>query len=295
MNVVRYATPRAFLDAVEPFLLRDEACHNLLLGIPARLAARGGGASVGAGVYLAAALDRDAVTAAAMMTPPFWPVLSQTTHPGAVAALAADIAGLHPAPSGVGGPEPVAAEFVALWRQLTGDECRRVLHERIHRLETVRPLPPVTGRLRQAGDADRALLLDWLRAFGAEAFGEDSRRPVDAETVLNTRLGSPGEGFVLWDDHGPRCVAGYGGATRHGIRIGPVYTPPEHRDRGYGTACVAELSRQLLERGRRFCMLFTDLANPTSNRIYQRIGYEPVCDVDEYRFDRNASNGPSVP
>lgn len=293
MNVVRYGTPRAFLDAVEPFLLRDEACHNLLLGIPARLAARGSGA--GAEVYLAAALDRDQVTAAAMMTPPYWPVLSQTTRPGAVSALAQDIARLRPAASGVGGPEAVVAEFVGLWRQLTGDESRRVLHERIHRLEAVRPLQHVPGRLRRAGDADRGLLLDWLRAFGAEAFGADSGRPVGAETVLNERLGSPGEGFVLWDDHGPRCVAGYTGATRHGIRIGPVYTPPEHRGRGYGTACVAELSRQLLESGRRFCMLFTDLANATSNRIYQRIGYEPVCDVAEYRFDRSAKGGPSGP
>ena len=289
MNVVRYGTPRAFLDAVEPFLLRDEACHNLLLGVPARLAARG--LAAGAEVYLAAALERGEITAAAMMTPPFWPVLSQTTHPGAVKALAADIAGLRPAPSGVGGPERVVAEFVALWRQLTGNESRRVLHERIHRLDSVQPLPRVAGRLRQAEDADRGLLLDWLRAFGAEAFGADSGRPVDAETVLNARLGSPGEGFVLWDDQGPRCVGGYGGPTRHGIRIGPVYTPPEHRNHGYGTACVAELSRQLLEGGRHFCMLFTDLANATSNRIYRRIGYEPVCDVAEFRFGRTAETG----
>jgi predicted GNAT family acetyltransferase len=63
-----------------------------------------------------------------------------------------------------------------------------------------------------------------------------------------------------------------------------VYTPPGRRGRGYATALVAALSAELLAAGRRFCFLYTDLANPTSNRIYQRIGYERVCDSAEIRF-----------
>lgn len=293
MNVVRYGTPRAFLDAVEPFLLRDEACHNLLLGISARLASRD--PAEAEDVYLAAALDRGEVAGAAMMTSLYRLVVSQTTRPGAVRALAEDAATLRPTPPGVHAPDPVASEFVAAWQRLTGEPSRLALHERIHRLDAVRPVPAIPGRLRPAEDADRPLLLDWLRAFGTEAFGEGNRPAGEAEAVLNTRLRSPGEGFVLWDDAGPRCVAGYGGTTRHGVKLGPVYTPPEFRNHGYGTACVAELSRLLLERGRRFCMLYTDLANPTSNRIYQRIGYEPVCDAAEYQFIRNAPAGSTAP
>lgn len=286
MNVVRYGTPQAFLDAVEPFLLRDEACHNLLLGIPARLIAHGPAAAEG--VHLAAVLDRGETVAAAMMTPPWQLVLSQTAHVEAIRRIAEDAAPMTPAPPGVQGPEPVADEFVAVWQRLAGQRARRTVHERIHRLDLVRPVPPVAGRLRPAEDADRPLLLPWLEAFAAEAFDADNRPPVEAKTVLDTRLGSQGEGFVIWHDVEPRCVAGYGGATRNGIRIGPVYTPPEHRGRGYATACVANLSRLLLERGRRFCMLYTNLANPTANRIYRRIGYEPVCDVAEYRFEATA-------
>jgi uncharacterized protein len=287
VNVVRYGTPQAFLDAVEPFLLPDEACHNLLLGIAARLIARG---LTVADVYLAAALDRGEIAGAAMMTSPYRLVLSQMARPGAVRALAEDVATLRPPPPGLNGPDPVAAEFVAVWQELTGERSRRALHERIHRLDALRPVPRVPGRMRPAADADRPLLLDWLRAFGAEAFGKDNRPPGEAERVLNTRLGGTDEGLVLWDDGGPRCLAGYAGPTRHGVRIGPVYTPPQHRRRGYATACVAELSGLLLERGRRFCMLFTDLANATSNRIYQRIGYEPICDVAEYRFIRDGGD-----
>jgi len=79
-------------------------------------------------------------------------------------------------------------------------------------------------------------------------------------------------------------IAGYGGPTPNGIRIGPVYTPPDLRGRGYASALTARLTQTLLDGGRRFCFLFTDLANPTSNSVYQRIGYRPVTDVDLWRF-----------
>ncbi|HJW22008.1 MAG TPA: GNAT family N-acetyltransferase, partial [Candidatus Limnocylindrales bacterium] len=76
-----------------------------------------------------------------------------------------------------------------------------------------------------------------------------------------------------------------GGLTPNGIRVGPVYTPPELRGRGYASNLVAGVSQLQLDAGRTFVFLFTDLANPTANKIYQEIGYEPVNDVDEYEFD----------
>jgi hypothetical protein len=79
-------------------------------------------------------------------------------------------------------------------------------------------------------------------------------------------------------------LSGYSGPTPTGIRIGPVYTPPPHRRRGYATSLVAEQSRWLLERGHRSCFLFTDLSNSTSNSIYAAIGYRRVCESMEYRF-----------
>src|SRR5262249_39695999 len=110
---------------------------------------------------------------------------------------------------------------------------------------------------------------------------EDAERDVDFRLNRDSNLG----GLRLWwDGSKPVSFAGYGGLTPHGIRIGPVYTPPELRGRGYASACVAALSQEMLDRGRTFCSLFTDLSNPTSNHIYQAIGYEPVIDVDLYRF-----------
>src|SRR5439155_3737276 len=106
-----------------------------------------------------------------------------------------------------------------------------------------------------------------------------------AETV-DARLRRGIGGFVLWEDNDePVSLAGWGGPTPNGIRIGPVYTPPEYRRRGYASALTAAVSAEQLASGCRFCFLYTDLANPTSNRIYANIGYEPVCDSVDYAFD----------
>ena len=79
-------------------------------------------------------------------------------------------------------------------------------------------------------------------------------------------------------------MAGVGGLTPHGIRIGPVYTPPELRGHGYASNLVAGVTQRQLDAGRDYVFLFTDLANPTSNKIYQDIGYQPVNDIDEWDF-----------
>jgi len=103
------------------------------------------------------------------------------------------------------------------------------------------------------------------------------------EDVVDRRLRSSG-GFALWEDGEVVSLSGFGGETPHGIRIGPVYTPPRLRRRGYASALVAQLSRQLLDEGRDYCFLYTDLANPTSNRIYMDVGYELVCESADYVF-----------
>jgi predicted GNAT family acetyltransferase len=144
----------------------------------------------------------------------------------------------------------------------------------------------VSGRMRAATREDRDLLVAWIRAFAEEALPKDD--PMDPERVVDLRLQGPSVGLVLWEDGDPVALAGAGGPTPNGIRIGPVYTPPAHRRRGYASALVAGLSQRLLDEGRTFCFLHTDLSNPTSNRIYVDIGYEPVCDSRNYRFEATA-------
>ena len=137
---------------------------------------------------------------------------------------------------------------------------------------------------------DRELALRWVIAFADEALHEGGPGRDRAEVMFDYRLSSPSAGILLWEDGGePVSLAGWGGPTPNGIRVGPVYTPPELRGRGYATALTAELSQRLLdgrlfEGGRRFCFLYTDLANPTSNAIYERIGYRRVAESAEIVF-----------
>jgi predicted GNAT family acetyltransferase len=151
------------------------------------------------------------------------------------------------------------------------------------------PPRPAPGGARIARESDRATIVDWFQAFVAEALppGRDPASRESAEETATYWIG--GGGLWVWIDGGLVAMAGASGRTPNGIRVGAVFTPPEKRRRGYASSLVAALSQAQLDAGRRFCFLYTDLANRTSNRIYQDIGYEPVCDVDEYRFEGAAA------
>ena len=107
----------------------------------------------------------------------------------------------------------------------------------------------------------------------------------DWDAVADRWIKGIGRTAYLWrDDDRVVSLTGVGGLTPHGIRVGPVYTPPADRGRGYASNLVAEASQLQLDSGREFVFLSTDLANPTANKIYQDIGYEPVIDIDVYDF-----------
>ena len=164
----------------------------------------------------------------------------------------------------------------------SGQSAHLVLRQRSYCAEQALEPEGIAGAMRPVEERDRELVLGWMDAFVAEALPEAP--PEDSSRWLERRAADPDSGTVIWEDGEPVSMGGYGGLTPNGIRVGPIYTPPELRRRGYGTALTAAITRMLLEGGRRFCFLFTDLANPTSNSIYQRIGYRPVTDVDQWSF-----------
>ena len=130
---------------------------------------------------------------------------------------------------------------------------------------------------------DLVLLAEWWHGFGVEAMQEDSRAAARASAEQIIASGQT----LIWEDDGvPVSMATATRPTRHGVAVGGVFTPPAHRRRGFATACVATLSQRQLDAGREFCCLYTDLANATSNSIYQKIGYVPVADSSHYQFAR---------
>jgi predicted GNAT family acetyltransferase len=281
VRIERHPDVAAFLARAGAFLGEREAEHNLILGLSSTLARDPN--AYGSDPYLATAEEDGRVVAAALRTPPHNLVLSESDDDRSWAAFAADAHEVDPSLTGVLASVAGARTFVGAWRELTGTEGRLARSQRIYRIDAVAPVAESPGTMRTFVAADRELALDWLEAFFAEEFGGSDAAA--AEQTLHNRVSDPAGGVVLWEDDGvPVSLAGFGGLTPNGIRIGPVYTPPDRRRHGYATALTAALTRLLLER-HRFCFLFTDLANPTSNAIYMRIGYVPVADVEEWRFD----------
>jgi predicted GNAT family acetyltransferase len=181
---------------------------------------------------------------------------------------------------GVVGPVAAAEAFAIRWSERTGVAGRVEMRQRAFRLDTVRPPAGVAGRFRWATAGDLDLCFGWMGDFQNEALPAQQRvrRDQIARTIADGRMG-------LWEDGQPVSMVGRTIPAAGVIRIGPVYTPPDLRGRGYGSACTAEVSRRALESGAIACTLNTDLANPTSNAIYQRIGYYPVADAVSVLFD----------
>jgi hypothetical protein len=237
------------------------------------------GLSAGA---LVAAVRAGTVLATAVWSRTWDVVLSEIDDPAALPALADALAG-DPIP-GVHGPIEHVEAFALAWADRTGARATSRSHQRIYALERVDPPAGVAGRLRGAEPPDHARLVDWVRAFDREAMGGESAAR-GYERIADELIGSPIRRGYLWEDDDAVSMCQATGATPHGIRIGAVYTPPELRGRGYASACVAAVSQAQLDAGRRWCFLFTDVANPTSNRIYQAIGYRPIRDVRVVHFD----------
>lgn len=276
MDVTRYPTARDFLDAAEPFLLRAEVENSLILGIAHELMTDSSGLAITP--YLAVVHDDDGICVAALRTLRTKLGITRAIRDHALAVLAADVQSVAPTLLGVLGPEPSARIFADELAALRGARATRTVGQRIFELrEVIAPASRPAGELRQARAAESALLAGWISGFLMEV-----REVGDSEALVAERL-RRGQLFV-WDDGEPRTMAAWAGKTPHGVRVNFVYTPPEARGQGYASACVAALSQHLLDEGNDFCCLYTDLSNPISNSIYQKIGYQPVSDAGFYRL-----------
>jgi RimJ/RimL family protein N-acetyltransferase len=224
--------------------------------------------------------DGEELAGAAIWTPPRGVHLGPMGPPAA-RGIADHLIEGHSLPPSVNGPNRAALAFARRISVRTGREVTPGGASRIYRLDRLTPPGGVPGRPRPATVRDRDLILDWTTAFDAEA---NPGGGGDHAHAIDHRLGS-GQTMWLWEVVGePVSFCWYTPVSRLArvSRIGMVYTPPALRGRGYASANVAAVSRLALDAGAAACMLYTDLANPTSNRIYQAIGYRPLADAQEW-------------
>lgn len=252
---------------------RDTNLHATVLA-----GARASTAPIPGALYATVEEDGE-VVALALRTPP-WPLIASALAEGAAMALMEGWLREDPEVCGVVAPAPAATHVAVAFESLGGGRALLAVEEAAHSLTRVRePARPASGSLRCGVEDDHALLVDWSVAFAREA-DEDYG---DASAIVARRLRKGG--LWLWVDSQPVCMVGVNDEVSGVVRLGPVYTPPEHRRRGYATSAVAAASAAALARGAHTCMLFTDLANPTSNRIYAALGYERFADWRQYRFE----------
>ncbi len=280
MKLTRYEAAAAFLARAEAWLEQNEAANNLIVGIAVRLAEHPD--RIKQPPFLATVEANGALVAAAVMTPPHRVLLYSAggADPAPLHLIADDLQAGGWCVPGVMAASATSEAFVRLWSAATGCAHCPALRERAYELRHVIPPAAAPGRLRPATETDLPLAADWTYRFM-----QDAGLPGTAEEAYEIAAQRIDDrDLFLWDDGGPVSMAAKTRHTTHGIVVSLVYTPRELRGRGYASACVAALSQKLLDAGWEFCALFTDLANPTSNDIYQRIGYRPVCDFNEYDF-----------
>jgi RimJ/RimL family protein N-acetyltransferase len=265
----------AFFDAAGDHLRSDPVRHTVPLTVLETLRQRGPSAFGETppifGWHRSAA---GAADGAFLQTPPF-PLLLASLPAASAAPLLDALAADGRSPAAVNLAAEHADSFLATWESVTGGNGTTRMRMRLFRLGVlVPPDPAPPGAARVAGQGDRDLLVDWHEAFGRESSGAG---PEDARRAVADRLSH--EGLMLWESEGePVAMAGLTRRVVGVARVGEVYTPPEHRRRGYGAAITTAVSRAALDTGAAAVVLYTDLANPTSNALYQRLGYSPVGD-----------------
>ena len=287
MKLQRFNNPGGFQDKVQDFLVEDEAENNLPLGIINSLIA---GEYRDREPYMAYVEERGRPIIVILCTPPLQTIFSYTDFLPADEILELFLKDLIDFLGGdfvgISANKKLAARLKRIWEGIAGRKAEQHMSMRIYKLEEVIPTPNIAGFIRPVEKRDRRMMMDWLDGFYREAVQESPdparvRRQVDLYMREDSKL----RGLMIWEKRGiPVSMAGYAGPIPNSIRVGAVFTPPDQRKRGYASAVTAGLSQHLLDMGYQFCFLFTDLLNPTSNHIYQQIGYKPVCDVDRYTF-----------
>ena len=265
--------PAFVLEKADEFLSSEPVLHNLILSILQARAALGE-----PGRYWIAFHGEKAV-GLVLQSPLEFPATLTPMEPPAVLAVVDAIAEAGVELPGVNGDAATAARFAGQWSERCKSAATPFQGTRLYELLELGEIPRIDGQLRQASSSDRSLMILWTRAF-QEEIGESANG-----TELLVDRGLAAGQLWLWDQNGETTSMAVGREPVRGVvRLAGVYTPPEKRKRGYAEACVYALSKHLRDRGYR-CVLYTDLANPTSNSIYRRIEYRAVAEALRYRFE----------
>jgi predicted GNAT family acetyltransferase len=272
-----------FLARAGDFLRSRPALHTTPLTVVEKLRTRAD--AFGAEATVFGRLESGGEVRAVFHRTPRGRLTLTTLSPEQADSLAAHLADLGHSLSGVTADHGTATAFAEAWQRHTDAAAVPDWRARLHRLGTLTPPEPLAeGQGRVVGERDREQLVCWCREFCVDVKEEVSVNAIDAGSWADTRFAD--KGFTFWEtpDGTPVSMAGSTAMVGGMIRVDPVYTPAHLRGRGYAGAVTVEVSRAALGAGATDVVLFADPANPTSNALYQRIGYVPVTEFAGYAF-----------
>jgi uncharacterized protein len=276
MRLIHHTTPQDILAAVKTFLLQAEIENCIMLGGALRMVDRP--RKNDNDTYFATVEQNGKTIAAAQWTAPNFVHLSRGPQE-AISLIVNDMHQRQFVPRGVSAAEDNARAFAEMWSAKTAMLLEQDYGLRMYQLEKVIAPRKVSGTLRLALPSDAPLAGEWALAFDKEV---DFGSPEQIKFLVLSALEE--NGLYVWENNGPVSMLLRNAPTPNSERVSVVYTPPEHRGKGYGAAANAALAQIILDRGKRYACLFADINNRVSNQMYLNIGYQPVCDVHRYKF-----------
>ncbi|MGG1572868.1 GNAT family N-acetyltransferase [Fictibacillus sp. NRS-1165] len=179
-------------------------------------------------------------------------------------------------------PSNLGRAFAEIWLRETGSTHRVSMGMKLYRLKQITDFTPSLGRMRQAEREDSVLAGRWLYEMASETRALMTER----EALEDARQKIQDKRIYFWECGQPVSMAAVTRPTPQGMTVNMVYTPPEHRRKGFAKSCVADLSRKILQSGKKFCTIYTDETNSSSNKIYREIGYEEIGGYSELSFNQ---------
>lgn len=269
-----------FLGEAGELLYQDEPTNSLMLGLCEGMKS----APPKNSPLLLRIVENDKTVSAAIQTPPMNLVITYCED-RALVVLADHLKSVGASFPGVVGPAAESEFFAAEWTKLTTKKHRLGMGQKIYKLENVLFPQGIDGTFRVAKLEELEIVSDWLMAFAKESLpASDQRGENQWNALARAAVEKQNAHFWIKNDQ-PVSMAFASRPTKNGVTVNAVYTPPGFRKNGFASAVVAHLSQKLLDTGKNFCVLYTDLANPTSNKIYQDIGYREVADSKLFVFE----------
>jgi predicted GNAT family acetyltransferase len=274
MQVIEYPSASKFLDTARSMLEENEAANAIILSY-SHNQTQGVESAMTTTFYCI--VEEDKPVLAAMFTRGIWPLLSEGLD-DAARLLARYLFPKFPTLKGVHGTKDTALAFVEEWESITKCNLEIQMNSRIYECIAVTPMKRAEGTLKQATMEDIEIVKEWRESFRIEA---EVAVPGNVDEIIKQLENGS---VYLWITDRPVSTALSGRGTENTGTVGAVYTPPEHRNNGYATALTAAVTQKIIDSGNKHAVLYTDLDNPTSNSIYQQIGYKPVSDSTVWLF-----------